>query len=222
MTYIPSKNQRFSKFSYLAGAIAVVSIEASVEDDRFPIGVNVEPTRPPDALVIDGAQEDAAVGVSAVNGARESILDVVVVARIAVRAVEQDVVPVRNLVQRRRLHDAVVRCAFVIQDRARAIQKRERISCDSLDYYGSRLVSSRWRAPLAGSGSSKAVAVHLPQDPTIDAIVVAGRVNNATTGVIADQGRALWRERPESCSRCRSTDAMGATALPSRVVHYSN
>lgn len=190
-----------------------------MEDNGVSVGVDIKTTGSKDALVVDRAQEDATVGIGAVDGAREGVLDVIVVAGVAVGAVEEDVVAVGDLVQRGGLHDAVVRRALVVEDLARAVEQRERVARHALDHDGRWFVRSGRRAALARRRAAEVVAVHLPRNPAVDAVIVATGVDNAAARVIADQGRALWCERSQGRGRGSGTDAVRATILVGGVVH---
>ena len=70
--------------------VALVRARPAVEDDERAVGVDVHVARAVDAAVVDGAEQEPPVAVGAVDGAGPGVLEVVVVARVAVRAVEED------------------------------------------------------------------------------------------------------------------------------------
>lgn len=166
-----------------------------MEHDGAAIRIDIETAGSVDAAVIHSADQDAAVGVGAVDGAGEGVLDVVVVAGIAVRAVEQHVVAVSDLIEGRGLDDAIVGAPLIIENRPGAIQERQRVPRHPLDFNGRRLVCPGRRASLACRRATEAVAVDFPEDPPIGAVVVPGGINYAPIGGVADQRLRLRRER---------------------------
>ena len=75
---------------HVAGGVALVRSSATVEDDEGAVGIDVHVARPVDAPVVHRPDQDPPVPVRPVDRVRPRVLDVVVVARVAVRAVEED------------------------------------------------------------------------------------------------------------------------------------
>lgn len=136
------------------------------------------------------------------------------------RTIKQDIIPGPNLVQRRRLHDAVVRRALVVEDGLGTAEEGGGVAGHALDLDGGGSVGARGGAALAGGAAAQGVAVYFPEDPAVCPVVVAGGVDDAAAGCVADQGGGLGREGAEGRGGGGEADAVGAAGLVGGVVHY--
>jgi len=108
----------------------------------------------------------------------------------------------------------------VIQDRARAVEEGGGVARHALDLDGRGLVIARGTAALAGGGAAETVAVDFPGDPAVDAVVVAGGIDDAAGRGVADQRRVARCEGADGGIGGCEADAMTSSGLTAGVVHY--
>lgn len=200
-------------------ALVVVGVFSAVEDHVNTVRVNIAVPRTIDANIISGTEKNASILLSSIDCTRPGILNVVIIAREAVRAVKQQKVAVGGLVQVGCLHDAVVAASLVVEYNLWAIQKRQSVSSHSLDLDWDRDVVARRPAGLTGGRSTSAVAVDLPEDPSILSVIVAGRVNNTAILIIADQRVGLRLVTADDGPGSSRADAVVSTILAGSIIH---
>ena len=196
-----------------------IGVRTSMKHHGVAVGIQISASGSIDANIVGRTEKNTALSVLSVDGVGPGVLDIVVVGGVAVGAVEEHVLAAGHLVQGRRLHHSVVGGSLVVEDGRGAAFEGQGVAGHLMDHDGRGLVASAGGSGLARRRASEAVAIDLPNNPPIGTVIVAGGIDHAAAGSIANERLALSGVWTHGAPRGGSTDAVVASVLMGCVIH---